>query len=66
MDGLRDADSSCHTDPGTIRGAVVVDGSVTGSSSLVIQYDSVVLANLRSSSGTFFRVPGSWRDWAMP
>jgi Tfp pilus assembly protein PilX len=52
--------------PGTIRGAVVVDGSVTGISNLVVQYDSDVLTNLRSSSGTFFRVPGSWRDWAMP
>jgi Tfp pilus assembly protein PilX len=52
--------------PGTIRGAVVVDGPVTGASSLVVQYDGGVLSNLRTSSGTFFRVAGSWRDWAMP
>jgi len=59
-------DTSASTQPGTIRGAVVVDGSVTGTSSLVVQYDSGVLTNLRTSSGTFFRVAGSWRDWTMP
>ena len=58
--------TGASTQSGTIRGAVVVDGAVTGTSSLVIQYDSDVLANLRSTSGTFLRVPGSWRDWAMP
>jgi Tfp pilus assembly protein PilX len=55
--------TSAHA--GTIRGAVVVDGGVTGASSLVIQYDTGVLAALRTSSGTFFRVAGSWRDWAL-
>jgi Tfp pilus assembly protein PilX len=59
-------DTGASTQPGTIRGAVVVDGAVTGASSLVVQYDSDVLANLRTSSGTFFRVAGSWRDWAIP
>jgi len=59
-------DTGASTQPGTIRGAVVVDGDVSGTSGLVIQYDTDVLANLRTSSGTFFRVPGSWRDWAMP
>jgi hypothetical protein len=58
--------TGASTESGTIRGAVVVDGAVTGTSSLVIQYDSDVLANLRTASGTYFRVPGSWRDWAMP
>lgn len=51
---------------GTIRGAIVVDGAVTGTSSLIIRYDSDVLRNLRTQSGSFFRVAGSWRDWAMP
>jgi Tfp pilus assembly protein PilX len=58
------------TQMGTIRGAVVVDGAVTRSTGtgtiMVVQYDDGVLANLRTSSGTFFRVAGSWRDWAMP
>jgi Tfp pilus assembly protein PilX len=57
------------TASGTIRGAVVVDGAVTGTGpvpSLVVQYDDGVLGRLRTTSGTFFRVPGSWRDWVMP
>jgi Tfp pilus assembly protein PilX len=58
--------TASSTQPGTVRGAVIVDGDVTGSSNLVVQYDSGVLANLRTSSGTFFRIAGSWRDWAMP
>jgi hypothetical protein len=61
-----DWNTGASTQSGTIRGAVIVDGGVTGTSSLIIQYDSNVLANLRTASGTFFRVPGSWRDWAMP
>jgi Tfp pilus assembly protein PilX len=58
--------TALSTQPGTVRGAVIVDGDVTGSSSLIVQYDSGVLGNLRTSSGSFFRVAGSWRDWAMP
>jgi hypothetical protein len=61
-----DWNTGASTQSGTVRGAVIVDGGVTGTSSLIIQYDSDVLANLRAASGTFFRVPGSWRDWAMP
>jgi hypothetical protein len=64
-------DVGASTEIGTIRGAVVVDGAVTrsgtGTSNIMdVQYDSGVLTNLRTSSGTFFRVAGSWRDWAMP
>lgn len=64
-------DIGASTALGTIRGAVVVDGAVTrsggGTSSIMaVNYDSGVLANLRTSSGTFFRVAGSWRDWALP
>jgi hypothetical protein len=59
-------DTGASTQPGTIRGAVVVDGPVTGTSSLQVHYDGGVLANLRTASGTFFRVAGSWRDWALP
>jgi hypothetical protein len=59
-------DTGASAQPGTIRGAVVVDGPVTGTSSLQVHYDGGVLANLRTASGTFFRVAGSWRDWALP
>lgn len=59
-------DTGASAQPGTIRGAVVVDGPVTGTSSLQVHYDGAVLANLRTASGTFFRVAGSWRDWALP
>jgi hypothetical protein len=59
-------DTGASTQPGTIRGAVVVVGGVTGASNLIVQYDRDVLTALRRSSGTFFRVAGSWRDWAMP
>jgi Tfp pilus assembly protein PilX len=63
-------DIGASTQLGTIRGAVVVDGAVTrtgvGTGNMVVNYDSGVLANLSASSGTFFRVAGSWRDWALP
>jgi hypothetical protein len=59
-------DTASSSAAGTIRGAVVVDGSVTGTSSLIVRYDSDVLRKLRTQSGSFFRVAGSWRDWAMP
>jgi hypothetical protein len=64
-------DVGASTEIGTVRGAVVVDGAVTRSGTatgniMVVQYDDGVLTTLRTSSGTFFRVAGSWRDWAMP
>ena len=64
-------DVGASTQIGTIRGAVVVDGAVTRSGAgvsniMVVQYDADALANLRRSSGTYFRVAGSWRDWVMP
>jgi Tfp pilus assembly protein PilX len=64
-------DIGASTQVGTIRGAVVVDGAVTRSGTgtgtiMTVQYDESVLTNLRTSSGTFFRVAGSWRDWVMP
>jgi hypothetical protein len=61
-----DWDTASSSAAGTIRGAVVVDGLVTGTSSLIVRYDSDVLRKLRTQSGSFFRVAGSWRDWAMP
>lgn len=51
---------------GRIHGAVVVDGAVTGTGTLSIEYNGEVLAALRATVGNFSRVPGSWRDWTMP
>lgn len=51
---------------GRIRGAVIVDGAVTGTSTISIDYDGEVLNAMRFTVGSFGRVPGSWRDWVMP
>lgn len=51
---------------GSINGAVYVDGAVTGSGNLAINYNGDVLTALRATVGNFARVPGSWRDWTMP
>ena len=50
---------------GRITGAAIVDGGVTspGSSNTTVVYDSAILQRLRYSTGTFVRVPGSWRDF---
>jgi hypothetical protein len=59
-------DTGASTAQGRILGAVVVDGSVTGTSTLSIVYDRPLLERMRATAGTFFRVAGSWRDWPMP
>jgi hypothetical protein len=59
-------DHGASTASGTIFGAVIVDGAVTGTSGLSVVYDLALLTRLRATAGTFFRVPGSWRDWPMP
>ena len=48
--------------PGEVRGAVVAEGSVTGTASLTIAHDTAVLRRLQHRHGTFALVPGSWRD----
>jgi type II secretory pathway pseudopilin PulG len=50
---------------GRINGAVIVDGPVTGSGTLRIEYNGNVLTAVRSTVGNLSRVAGSWRDWAM-
>ena len=54
------------TGNGRIRGAIVVDGAVSGTSTLAIEYDGQVLRAMQATVGNFARVPGSWRDWTMP
>lgn len=56
--------------PGTsvVVGAAVSEGelNVAGGGTLELRYDAGVLALLRSRSGSFVRVPGSWRDFVLP
>jgi hypothetical protein len=48
---------------GLVRGAVVVDGDISGSAGgFAIDYDGALLRTLRSQGGSFVVVPGSWRD----
>lgn len=49
---------------GTFVGAVVAEGSVTGTGITTIAYDADVLRRVRFNIGSFVRVPGSWRDFS--
>ncbi len=46
-----------------VRGAVVAEGNVVGSSTATFVYDAPLLTQLRTRSGSFALVPGSWRDF---
>ncbi|MCY7316091.1 MAG: pilus assembly PilX N-terminal domain-containing protein [Rubrivivax sp.] len=48
---------------GRINGALIVDGDVVGSGNTTVVYDSAILQQVRYGSGSFVRVPGSWRDF---
>ena len=50
--------------PGTVVGAVVAEGNVTGGGTTTIEYDADVLRRVRFNIGSFVRVPGSWRDFS--
>lgn len=50
-------------DTALVRGAVIAPGRVEGNGAPDIVYDSAVLAALKNNSGSFARVPGSWRDF---
>jgi hypothetical protein len=50
-------------DTGLLRGAVVSQGGVDGSGSPDLFYDTTVLTALKGNTGTFARVPGSWKDF---
>jgi hypothetical protein len=47
---------------GQVQGAVVVEGNLAGGAPQ-ISYDAALLNVLRLTSGSFVRVPGSWRDF---
>lgn len=52
---------SLNIDGGTIRGTALVGTTVTASGGTIV-YDGAVLTRLRVTTGTYVRVPGSWRD----
>ncbi len=46
-----------------LHGALVSEAGYTGNGTPDLQYDADVLATLRTNSGSFARVSGSWRDF---
>lgn len=48
---------------GIVEGAVVAEGGITGTPSGRFTYSVPIVNRLRSSTGTFVKVPGSWRDF---
>jgi hypothetical protein len=48
---------------GTLRGALVADGDVIGAGTPTVIYDADVLNHLRTYTGSFVRVPGTWKDY---
>jgi len=51
--------------PGTadITGAVIAEGDLSGSGTTRVRHDPPTLQALHHRTGTFVRVPGSWRDF---
>lgn len=48
---------------GLLRGALVAEAGVTVTGAPDLVHDAAVLASLRATTGSFVRVPGSWRDF---
>jgi len=48
---------------GTVRGAVVAEGHVSGTGTPNLVYDADVLRRLRLGSGSFVLVSGGWKDF---
>ncbi len=48
---------------GTVRGAAVAEGGLGGDGTSTFVYDAGVLEMLRLRTGSFVRVPGSWKDF---
>ncbi|CAG0944685.1 hypothetical protein GPROT2_02782 [Gammaproteobacteria bacterium] len=46
-----------------LRGAAVSEAGYAGNAEVDFVYDAAVLATLKAHSGSFARVPGSWRDF---
>ena len=48
---------------GTVHGAAVAEGGLSGNGTSTFVYDASVLETLRLRTGSFVRVPGSWKDF---
>jgi Tfp pilus assembly protein PilX len=48
---------------GTVRGALIAEGRLSGDATTTIIYDRAVLRRLQGGVGSFVRVPGSWADF---
>lgn len=48
---------------GTVRGALIAEGRMSGDATATLIYDRAVLRRLQWQTGTFVRVPGSWADF---
>ena len=46
-----------------LRGAAIAEGGYSGNGAPDFVYDAAVLAALRGNTGSFARVPGSWKDF---
>lgn len=46
-----------------LRGAAIVEGGYAGNGAPDLYFDAALLALLKGQSGSFARVPGSWRDF---
>jgi hypothetical protein len=47
----------------TLHGAAISEAGYSGNAEVDLVYDAAVLATLKAHSGTFARVPGSWKDF---
>jgi Tfp pilus assembly protein PilX len=66
--GLIYADTAVSWEPtgngkGSLHGALVTRGSFSPNANVDYIYDADVLGQLRPSTGTLMRVPGSWKDF---
>lgn len=48
---------------GQVLGAVVAEGQISGTGTPTIVHDPDLLKRLRHTTGSFVRVPGSWKDF---
>ena len=53
--------NSVSIDGGTVTGALLSATTVTATGGTVV-YDGATLKRLRLTTGTYLRIPGSWRD----
>jgi len=51
------------TGGGTVRGGLLIEGNLPTAAFPTVVYEQVVIDALRRSSGSFVRMPGTWRDF---